>query len=206
MKLRRISVKHFVGATAIAVAALSMTLPGVSGIFGSGNGSVEANGGDSHGWFMDLGDVEGDVMHDGYQGWTNVSSVTVSIDKPAEGLTGESRERGSAQFNDIIVTKELDSTSMKLMEIALTGQVLPMVELHLTTSGDKGPQPYLKYRLYNVSLTSYSFSDGSDDSPIERISMNISRIEATYVEQNSSGGEKGSRVMGWDVERAVATN
>lgn len=140
--------------------------------------------------------VDGEATDKDHKDWINLLSFQQSITRE-ESSSGSARQRASAEFHDIIVTKELDKSSPKLAESIATGKVFPSVSFELASAGSV----YLKYELKNVMITSYSISGSASDVPVEEFSFNYEEIKVTYTEQDSSGKTKGNIEYSWKVEK-----
>ena len=104
---------------------------------------------------------------------------------------------------DIVLTKEVDKSSPKLIEAVAAGTIFPTVQIHVTTSyPEVGRVTYFAYELRNVLVTSYSVSgSGSvDDVPREQLTLNFEEIKVTYTENDSAGRSKGNVEYSWIVD------
>jgi type VI secretion system secreted protein Hcp len=153
-------------------------------------------------WFMRIEGVEGEATGESYKGWIEILSYEQSIERSDAKNSGASRRRGSAEFSDIAVTKELDKATPKLMEAIAKGKVFAKVEIHMTaTYGDAGEQTYLAIELENVQVTSYSLSGSAAEGvPTEQVSLNFEEIKVTYSENDERGKSKGNVEFEWKVE------
>ena len=119
------------------------------------------------------------------------------VHKAGGGATGQTRRRGVATVDDVVITKELDKSSPKLAEAVLSGKVFPKVEIHNTATYGEGRATFLKYELKNVAITSHSISaSGHGDAvPHENMSLNFEEVKKTYVESDEKGTKKGNVEM-----------
>ena len=145
--------------------------------------------------------VDGESKDKGHAKWSDLNSFSQGIHKPGTGATGASRRRGTVLLDDVACSKLLDKSSPKIAEAVCSGKVFPKVEIHVTVSTtDSGREPYLKYELKNVMVTSYSVGGGDQDKPSEQFSLNFEEIKVTYTEMDEKGGKKGDVSYGWKVE------
>ena len=89
-----------------------------------------------------------------------------------------------------------------LAEAACTGKVFPKVEIHVTASYTEADrQPYYRYELTNVRVTSYSVNgsgSGGNDRPVETITLNFAAVKVEYDQKGlkhkwySKGASKGN--------------
>ena len=128
-----------------------------------------------------------------------------AIDRSAgSGATGAARRRGTVLLDDIQCSKLLDKSSPKIAEAVCLGKVFSKVEIHiLTSTTGSGREPYYKYELKNVMVTSYQVAGGSQDKPSESFSLNFEEISVVYTEMDEKGSKKGDVKYGWKVEEGV---
>ena len=153
--------------------------------------------------FIKFDGVDGESKDKDHKTWIDVLSLDWGIHKPGGGATGQTRRRGTAVLDDIMMTMEYEKSSPKLSEACCLGKVFPKVEAHLTaTYGDGGRVTYLKYELKNVSVTSFQSSAVGNDERVPTVSMslNFEELKQTYVEYDSAGKKKGNVEMSWKVE------
>ncbi len=115
-----------------------------------------------------------------------------------------SADRRSPVFGDVIVTKEIDSSSTKLAEAVAEGLIIPSLEIHLTASyAVAAPQTYLRYELKNVRPSRYDIggSGQSGGRPTEEVAFNFEEVKVTYTEYDESGLPRGETEFSWKVEK-----
>ena len=93
-----------------------------------------------------------------------------------------------------ISTRQLDKSSTKLEEACANGTFYDQVDIHFCTTVGDAQEPYLKYTLHDVIVTSYSFhgTDTQDPSPSEEITLSFTEAEITYVVIGDDGNPKGN--------------
>ena len=75
--------------------------------------------------FIKFDGVDGEAKDKDHKGWSDLLSMTWGVHKAGGGATGQTRRRGVATVEDVVITKELDKSSPKLAEAVLYGQGLP---------------------------------------------------------------------------------
>ena len=155
--------------------------------------------------YLKLEGIDGESKDKDHKAWTDVKSVAFHIHKAGGGSTGQSRRRGVATVEDIVLTKEYDKGSPKIQEATLTGKIFAKVEIHNTATYGEARATFMKLELKNVHVTSHSFSGsgGGDAIPTETFSLNFDEIKHTYIEYDSKGGKKGNVEMTWKVEEGT---
>ena len=153
--------------------------------------------------FIKFDGIDGEANDKDHKQWTDVQSFSWGMHKSGAGATGQTRRRGVATVEDVVLTKEFDKSSPKLAEAVLSGKVFPKVEIHNTTTyGDGARAVYLKYELKNVMVSSYQTSGATagDAVPTDSFSLNFEEVKQTYVEYDAKGKKKGNVEFGWKVE------
>ncbi len=150
--------------------------------------------------YMFITDIPGEATKEPHVDWINVLAVSQGIDRPVSG-SGAELEWADPIVQDIVVTKELDKATPKMIESILTGKIHEKVVIDFVLPNLKGgPETtFFQIELEKVRLTSYSFSDGGGGAPAsETITMNSETIKWTYTEIEGDE-EKGTFVFAWDV-------
>jgi len=158
--------------------------------------------------YMKLGDIKGDVSNPDHKGWIEIQSYQAPILRSiASGARNQGRTQGETSLGDIIVVKLLDRSSTKIQEACAKGDFQKEVLLHLTTDVQGKEEPYLKYKLENVIISSYGFHGNASGSPLptEDLSLNYTKATWTYVVINKDTGKKEGNVETmYDKEQAKA--
>ncbi|MBK7873375.1 MAG: type VI secretion system tube protein Hcp [Saprospiraceae bacterium] len=155
--------------------------------------------------------IDGEASDPMHKGWSDIASFSVGMNSTvsAAGAAG-GRAAGKTSFGDLIITKNIDKSSPKLMEYLATGKYIPKVELHLAIKARDGKSNvYLRYELKNVFVTSYQISGNTDDSnslAAEQINLSYASLHVFYVEMDGTGKPKGEVPFKWDVKANRAGN
>jgi type VI secretion system secreted protein Hcp len=147
--------------------------------------------------FMKLGDVKGEATDQDHKDWIIIESMSSPIMRSIpEGAKDQQRSRGETSLGDIAVTRQLDKSSTKLQEACANGTFYPEVEIHFCTTVKNKQEPYLKYKLKNVIVSSYSFSGIGSGNPLpsESVTLSYTEVEWTYVVIDPKTGEKQGQV------------
>ena len=151
--------------------------------------------------FVKFDGIDGESDESSHDKWSDLLSFNQGQSVPEP--SGQSRQRASVTFGDIVVVKALDKSSPKIAEAVLTGKVFPKVEIDLTASyGEAGRLVYYAYELTNARVTSYNIgsSGQGDDVPTDNFSLNFEEIKVTYTERDADGKKKGDVEYTWKVE------
>jgi len=134
--------------------------------------------------YMKLGSIPGEVTEKGHKDWIILQSMSSPIHRSIpQGAHDMQRTKGETTLGDIVVVRQLDKSSTKLAESCANGTFIKEVEIHFCTTVKNKQEPYLKYKLFDVIITSYSFhgNASADPLPSEEITLGFSKIEWTYI-------------------------
>ena len=148
--------------------------------------------------------VDGESMDADHVRWIDVLSLDWGAHRPGGGATGQSRRRGAAVVEDMVLAIEYEKASPKLVEKCLKGEVVPKLEIELTATYGGARATYLKYELTNVMVTSYQINASGDDEdgpPVVVIGNSFEEIKVTYTEYDDAGSSAGNVETEYRVER-----
>jgi type VI secretion system secreted protein Hcp len=158
--------------------------------------------------YIKIGDIKGEAVDSKHKEWINVLSVSQSLSRPmSAGISGSTRQRASVSCGDVLVVKEMDASTPKLIQAICDGKVYPKVEIDLvTSSGASKRVPFYQIELTNVMISSYSVSGATDGPavPTEQLSLNYEEIKWTYDRMGKDGASQGKVDASWKVEEGVA--
>jgi type VI secretion system secreted protein Hcp len=149
--------------------------------------------------FMKLGDIKGEATDSEHKDWILLQSMSAPMSRSIpEGAKDQQRTRGSTKLGDVVVVRELDKSSPKLQEACAKGDFFKEVEVHFCTQTKGKQEPYLKYKLENAIITSYSFHgvESGEPQPSEEITINCTKAEWTYIVVNKDTGAKEGDTVG----------
>ncbi|HEY8747136.1 MAG TPA: type VI secretion system tube protein Hcp [Tepidisphaeraceae bacterium] len=146
--------------------------------------------------FLKLGDIKGEATDQDHKDWIQVESMSAPIHRSIpEGAKDQQRARGDTTLGDVVIVRPLDKSSTKLQEACASGKFYADAEIHLCTTVKGKQQPYLKYLLKNVIISSYSFHGNGSGSPTpsEELTLAFTGVEWNYsVVDPATGDTKGN--------------
>jgi type VI secretion system secreted protein Hcp len=158
--------------------------------------------------FMQMQGIEGESTDKGHQKWIMVESLSESILRSiSDGARDMERVRGRTKCQDLVVVRQLDSSSAKLKESCAKGTFFPQVEVHFCTTVHNAQEPYLKYTLHDVIVTSYSFhcNAASQPRPSESVTLGYTKVEWEYIKiDHKTGKKQGTVPAGYDPGKGAA--
>lgn len=143
--------------------------------------------------YVKLGDIKGEATDQDHKDWIIIESMSAPIHRSIpSGAKDQQRTKGETTIGDIQLVRQLDKSSTKLQESCANGTFFKEVEIHFCSTVKNKQEPYLKYKLYDVIVTSYSFhGDASGDPlPSEQVSLGYSKVDWTYVVLDPKTGDK----------------
>ena len=152
-------------------------------------------------YFLKVDGAEGESPDGKHKGEIEVVSFSWGVHQQGTSSHGGGAGAGKAAFSDFNFVKRYDKASPKVMEMCAGGNHIPKVTLVCRKAG-KEQQEYLKIEFSDAFVSSYQIggSGGHDIIPNDSISINFSKIQATYKEQKSDGTLGGTTQGGWDLK------
>ena len=110
---------------------------------------------------------------------------------------------GKASFQDISITKWIDSSSTVLYRYIANGDHFPTATLVVRKAG-KTPLEYFKIIMTKVMVTSASTGgSGGEDKLTENITLNFSEFKIEYSKQKDDGSGEAPLEVCWDIAANV---
>jgi type VI secretion system secreted protein Hcp len=149
--------------------------------------------------FMQMKGIEGEATDKNHEKWIMIESLADSIHRSVtDGARDMERVRGRTTCKDVAVVRQLDKSSTKIKEACANGTFYDQVEIHFCTTAHNQQEPYLKYTLHDVIVTSYNFhgTASAQPRPSESITLGYTKAEWEYVEIDHKTGKKKGSVPG----------
>ena len=150
------------------------------------------------GLYIKADGIEGESTDSSHKSWILADSASLPVFRSIpSGAVDQQRTKGETQLGDVSIVRQLDKSSTKLQEACANGTFFKEVEIHFCTTVKNKQEPYLKYKLKDVIVSSYGFhGDASGDPlPSEQVSLSYTEVEWTYVVINPETGDKSGDVM-----------
>ncbi len=153
--------------------------------------------------FLQIDGIKGESTDKDHKDWIEVLSFNWGVSQMASG-SASSSGGGSTQradFQDLSIVKELDSSSTLLNKACWGGQHIDKVVLELNRAAGDKRQKYMEYKMENVIISSISIGGGGGGIPTESVTFNYGKITTTYTKQaRKGGGGSGEVPAGWNLE------
>ena len=150
--------------------------------------------------FLKLGDIKGESVDSKHAGLIDVLAWSWGVSNSGTTHVGGGGGAGKANFQDLSITKYVDSSSSALLIAAASGKHHDKAKLIVRKAGDK-PLEYIIIELTEVMVTSVSTGgSGGEDRLTENIVLNFGEIKFSYQPQSKTGGaDGGAKIFAWDI-------
>lgn len=154
--------------------------------------------------FLKIDGIKGESTDDKHKDQIEILSYNWGVSQMASGTASSSGggTTARADFQDLSIVKELDSSSPLLNKACWSGTHIKEVTLELNRAAGDDRLKYMVYKLENVIVSSVSIGGGGGGIPTESVTFNYGKITTTYTKQaRPGGGGAGDIPAGWDLEK-----
>ena len=150
--------------------------------------------------FLNLkGEIKGESQDAKHKGEIDVLAWSWGLSQSGSFHVGAGGGAGKASFQDISVTKYIDTASPILMLYCANGDHFPNARLTVRKAG-KNPLEYLVLEMEKVMITNVSTGgSGGEDQLTENVVLNFAKIEVKYKEQKPDGTGGPEKIFKWDI-------
>jgi type VI secretion system secreted protein Hcp len=148
--------------------------------------------------YMKLDDLEGEATDQSHPKWVLVDAMSFAIHRSIQPGAKDNERRGATTISDVTIVRQLDRSSVPLQVACAVGTVFDQVEIHFCTDLAGKREPFLKYKLWNVIVSSYTLGPclAGASKPTESIELNSSAVEWTYVTMDRNSLGPGENITG----------
>ena len=136
-------------------------------------------------YFLKIDGIDGESQDDKHKDWIEVLSFSVGTSPGGTTGGGASRERTT--HNDFQIVKSMDKASPLLAMASCDGKSPGQAMFVARKAAGRDQQEYLKIKLTDIVISSYNTTGSSDDTPLETVSLNFSKMEIEYAPQKPDG-------------------
>lgn len=156
-------------------------------------------------FFLNIETIQGESKDATFKDQIDVMSWSWGESQTGSQAFGGGGGAGKVAMQDFSFTMYLNKASPKLALACATGQHITKAVLTCRRAGGK-QQPYLKITLSDVLVSSYQTggSGGSEELPIEQISLNFAKIEQEYLIQDAKGATASAGKFTYDLKQNKA--
>lgn len=149
--------------------------------------------------YMKIEGVSGESSDANYKEWIEITGYSFGNTQTTSGTASSAggASAGRTSLTAFHVTKELDTSSVKLLGMSCAGDHIKQVTIAVHRSGGDKVK-YFEIVMDEVIISSYTHV-AQEGVPCESIQLNYGRIRTTYVKQmRDTGAAGGSVIDGWD--------
>jgi len=140
--------------------------------------------------FVTFDGMPGESKDKEHAGWCDALSFEQGLTSSAGAHVSSGGGAGTADLQDVVVTKLLDKASPKLAQAGYQGLFVKNVKIHITRMLSGGAKTYYTCELTNATISSYHLDAEADRAPVEKITLTYSTMNATYTELDAAGAAK----------------
>jgi type VI secretion system secreted protein Hcp len=153
--------------------------------------------------FLKLGSIKGESADDKHKGEIEVLSWHWGATQTGTTHSGTGGGAGKANFQDVTITKYLDSSSPHLIDHVAKGTHIPEALLTVRKAGGKVLE-YLKLKMNDVLVSSIQTGgSGHDERLTETLGLNFSKYEIVYTPQKADGSGDAAVQSKFDIAKNV---
>ncbi len=157
--------------------------------------------------FLVIPDVKGETEDAVYKKEKGIDILAWSWGMSQSGSfhAGSGGGAGKANFQDISITKWVDSSSANLMLYCSQGEHYNEAKLIVRKAGGKKPLEYIKIHMKKVMVTSVSTGgSGGEDQLTENVTLNFAQVKYEYTKQKADGTGEATMEYAWDISANTA--
>lgn len=138
--------------------------------------------------YMKFGDIEGDVTETGHPLWVELESLDFGVGRGISSSVGSSADRESTapSVSEVVVSKQNDVSTGKLMQEALSGHG-KLVKIDFTRTYKNQQEVYIALELTNTIISSYQHKATGGGRPTETVSLNFTKVQFTTKQMPADG-------------------
>ena len=134
--------------------------------------------------FMKIEGIQGEATDQKHRGWIDILAVNWSSSSPVTTPRGNRPNQPGRGAGAVSITKRTDKSSAALLQYNSTGKSIEKMYIDMRSSRDR--QPYIRYELTNVMITSFEPGGSGGGVPMETITLNYDKIKIDYMPQKPS--------------------
>ena len=149
--------------------------------------------------FIKIGDIDGEARDAKHGKEIDVLAWSWGMSQSGSMHVGAGGGSGKATFQDISVTKFIDSATHALMMACANGKHYPEAKLTVRKAGEN-PVEYLKITMNDVLITSVATGgSGGEDRLTENVTLNFAKVKVEYTPQDEKGKGGSVKEMTWNI-------
>jgi type VI secretion system secreted protein Hcp len=150
-------------------------------------------------YYLKIDGIDGESQDDKHKNEIDLDTFSWGETNSGDAAYRGGEGAGKVSAQDFHFVMKVNKASPKLMEACASGEGIKKAVLTATKAG-KTPQDYLKVTLHDFIVSSYQTLGGhnGDVLPTDHVTLNFSKMEMEYKEQQPTGSLGGTTRGGWD--------
>lgn len=150
-------------------------------------------------------DIKGECLLKGHEQELELLSYNHGLAmQVTSDQSNTARTSGKPMLGEFSVTKYMDAASPKLYDYLLRGADIGTVTVTIGRNDDGSVLPLIVYTLEETLISNISTGGGGGDKPVETLSMNFTRIQWEYKQQDPGVEGKGAVTAVWNIKTNTA--
>ena len=149
--------------------------------------------------FLDIDGVDGESKDNTYSGKIEISSFSWNIRNQGSFGRGSGGGVAKADFDDLTITKLVDSASPTLMLYCANGKHFPKAKIIARKAGGDSPLEYIVINLEKVFVSGYSTGGTNGAVLTEQVKLNFAKVHVDYTPQEEGGGAGAKIPFAWNI-------
>lgn len=152
--------------------------------------------------YLQIEGIKGESQDEGHKGWIECLDVDFGVTQPrsATASTGGGHTAERAEFDDILISKITDLSTLLLLQYCAMGKTIPKAKFEfMRADGDGRPIKYFEIDLENVLIGMCKPGIQPGVGMTENLCLKFSKVKWKYTQQKVGGGTSGSTLGGWDL-------
>ena len=151
--------------------------------------------------FLKIDGIPGESTDDKHKNEIQLESFSWGAQQTGTRARGGGGGAGKVAMDDFSFVMRMNKASPKLMLSCANGTHIKSAILTCRKAG-KDQQEYLKFTFSDLLVSNYETggSHAADLIPVDKVSINFSKVEFEYKEQKASGALGGTVKTGWDLK------
>lgn len=151
-------------------------------------------------YFLKIPGVDGESADATYAKCIDIENWSWGMSQSGSMHISGGGGKGKVSVHDLSLVKQVCKASPALMQKCCEGTHLDEALLICRKAGTDKPVEYIKIKMSEVLVSSYSTSGGGGDTiPIDTFTLNFAKVEFEYTPQDVKGASGGSNVLGWNI-------
>ena len=152
-------------------------------------------------WFLKLDGIPGESLDATHKDEIDVEAWSWGETNVGSTSAGGGAGAGKVSFQDFQFVARLSTASPPLFLAGASGAHIKEALLSGVRDAGKGKlSDFLKYRLRDVTVSTYQQSASEGDRPVDQFSLRFAKIDVTYTPQSATGKAGQAITAGWDAK------